>query len=276
MKIQIAKAIKQGLEVIIKNPAIVTMVIFSGIAHYVVIHLFIYFPKFLLFFPIIPMPPTLTSVLIELLETIKFYILPISILLFLNLIICKMVYDAVKNRVSFIRAVSVSAKKFIFIFIATIFYSLIIGIGLIILQIEPILFLLVGVISSPVIILGIFFSIKFIFFNHTILLDNEKIINSFKKSWQLTKENYWRIFGLLLIFLIPAWILYRIAYAIVFDIPILDGPTSLLIALPFNFIAVLLLSWLISAFTIVYIQLTTNPGQQNFKQENKGVAREGV
>jgi hypothetical protein len=238
MKLQIIPAIKQGLEVIIKNPIILAVVVFYAVLYCLYIYFFVYAPKL---GELQELPPNfwLYTILITLIS------------IFLLLIVTKIVYDAVvNNNVSLSEAINLTARRFIFVFIASILYLLIIFvhgfiIGFITTTIPEIFFfILIALITS-----GIFLSIKFIFITYFILLNNEKIIDSFKKSWQITKGNWWRILGLLLIFLIPIMILSITAsvIAVVID--------AVQIALILDFIWLLLMGWLISTFTIAYIQL---------------------
>jgi hypothetical protein len=214
MKLQIIPTIKQGLEVIIKNPTILAVILFYAFLQSVIIYFFVYAPE--------------TE-----LEYFGLYILISSVIsFFLSSIIIIMIYDVVKNnRVSLSEAINLLIRRFIFILIGCILYYIVVILGLI-----------------ALIIPGIFFFIKFGFINYLILLDNERIINSFKKSWQITQGNWWRIFGLFLIFFIPAMILSGIASVIIVH--------AVQIALIFDFISLLLMGWGMSVFTIVYIHLT--------------------
>lgn len=230
MKIQIKQAIKQGLEVIIKNPAIAAVVIVYGILACIYFYFLFYAPK-------------LAAVPEQALFPENFWlytILSTLVSLFLACVICKMVYDAVKSRVSLSEAVSVSARKFILVLIASIVFALIAGVGL-----------------FALIIPGIFLGVKFIFITYAILLDDEGVANSFKKSWQITGGNWWKIFGLYLILGAPMMILFSIASGI--------AVASVQTALVIDFIAMLIGGWLIAAFTIAYIQLTSE--QQKEREE---------
>jgi uncharacterized membrane protein YhdT len=244
MNIQITQAIKQGLEIIIKNPAILVVIISNAVLFCVFFYFFVYIPQidFLYTSPMerLALTPGEMPEMPEMPEYFGLYSFLLSLIsLFLGLIIVKMVYDIVKNnKVSLSETISLLARKFIFVFIAYILYSLILILGLI-----------------ALIIPGIFFSVKFVFVIYLILLNNEKIIDSFKKSWQITKGHWWGIFGLFAIFMIPISILSIVARIIA--IPMGAIQTALIL----DFISLLLSGWAISAFTIAYIQLT--------KQENK-------
>ncbi len=62
---------------------------------------------------------------------------------------------------------------------------------------------MVWIIMITIIFTVIFLIIKLYFFIEAILIDNEGIIGSLKTSWEVTKGNWWRIFGIMLIFAIP-------------------------------------------------------------------------
>lgn len=229
MKLQFIPTIKQGLRVIIKNPTILWTVILYAILNSIFIYFFIYAPGLIF-------TPEEMSLFPE--HLIWYLILSSLISLFLLLIIIKMVYDAVvNNSVSFSEAISLSVRKFIFALIVFILYYLVVTFGFI-----------------ALIIPGIFLIVKFAFVAYFILLSNEKIIDSFRKSWQITKGNWWEVFGLNLMFIIPVVILSIIANIIaIISVPI---------ALVLDFVSLLLSGWFLSVFTIAYIQLTKTEEQE--------------
>ncbi len=224
MKLQVIQSIKQGLEIIIKNPVILAPIVINAVLNCIFIYFFVYTPKLAYFSKVAPVLP-------EHFALYAYAILSLLISSFLLSMVCKMVYDAVKGNVSISEAVSLSLRKLVFIFIATILYSLIVTIGLI-----------------ALIVPGIFLLNKFAFYNYAILLDNTKIIDSFEKSWRIVTGNWWGVFGIHLIFLILIMILSTIASII--------APVSVQVAIILDFISILLLGWLMSVFTIAYIQLT--------------------
>lgn len=227
MKLQIIQTIKKGLEIITKNSIILTLIIIKAVLGCINYYFFIYSPG------LAGITPGADIALPELPAHFGLYaILLILISMFLTLVITKMVYDAVKNNISIPKAINLSAKKFIFILIASILYFLILLIGFV-----------------ALIIPGIFLWIKFIFVTYFILLNNEKIINSFRKSWQITKGSWWRILGLSLMLLIPIITLSIVVRTIALD--------SIQTALSLHFLGSLLSGWMLSALTIAYIQLTT-------------------
>ena len=233
MKIQVSQSIGEGLKVVVRNPIILAPIIINAVLACVFNYFYIYAPKLACApeaeMPF-PAPPELP---------VWSFLILFAVSMFLTLVIAKMVYDAVKSKVSLSEAVSLSVRKFAFVLIAGMLWALIVGIG-----------------SIALIIPGVFLFTKFIFYSYAILLDNEKIINSFKKSWQITEGNWWKAFGLYLIFIIPMMTLSAIAMEVA-------AMETIQAALVIDFIAMVLGGWMISAFTIAYIQLTNNPEQEN-------------
>lgn len=216
MNLKIIPIINKGVETIIKNPIILIPIIINTILACFFYYFFVY-----------------TSAALQNIKNLQFATIFFALIsMFLGLIASKLIYDVIKNNeASLSQAILLSLKRFPFVFIGGILYFLIFGIGFI-----------------ALIIPGIFLFIKFLFYSYLILLNNEKIINSFKRSWQITKGNWWKIFILFLIFTLPAMILSTITGII--------ATFSIFIALAIDFIYLLLLGSLsVSIFTITYIQL---------------------
>lgn len=150
MKFKVFKSINQGFSIIIKNKIILAFSIFYAV-------IFSYTPEVLK-----------VSEASFNLDIFLFLV----VLIFLALILTKLSYDAIKGNISISEAIKLSLKKFIFVIIASIIYLIIGTIGLILLVIP-----------------GIFLLNKFIFVTYPILLNNGKIIDSFKESWSITKGN---------------------------------------------------------------------------------------
>lgn len=96
-----------------------------------------------------------------------------------------------------------------------------------------------------VIIPGIFLLIKLIMCDCGIILENDGVIASLKRSWRITKGNWWRLFALLLVIYLPVIIFSifeslfpKIVYALL---------TLLLTAYIF--------AWSQATFTLTYIKL---------------------
>lgn len=212
MKLKIFQSASQGLKVIIKNPIILVLTVLYAVFGCAYFYFFIYLPTI----------PELGLIIV----------LFTLVLMFLALVITKLTYDAVKGNISISEAINLSLRKFIFIIIASLLYAFI-GLGGLIFLVIP----------------GIFLFNKFIFYSYAILLNNKKIIDSFKESWQIIKGNWWNVFGLHLLFLIPIIILSAIS-----SLMVLNG--AIYAALAIDFVWMLLSGWLIVSFTIAYIQLS--------------------
>ncbi len=157
MKFKVFKSINQGFSIIIKNKIILAFSIFYAVIFCLYNYIFSYTPEVLK--------------VSEASFNLDIFLFSV-VLIFLALILTKLSYDAIKGNISISEAIKLSLKKFIFVIIASIIYLIIGTIGLILLVIP-----------------GIFLLNKFIFVTYPILLNNGKIIDSFKESWSITKGN---------------------------------------------------------------------------------------
>ncbi|MEN4044465.1 MAG: hypothetical protein PQ971_06525 [Methanobacterium sp.] len=226
IKIDIGQAIKEGFITLRDNPIILIPVIINAILWCV----FYYFTVY-------AFPPGEAPTFIQMVTghlTLPEYLFYFSLLsligLFLYGMVIRMVYVANKEEmISLFEEAKVVAGKYIFLLIASILVSLITLLGLI-----------------AIIIPGVFLSIKLIYFSYAMLIDDEDVIGSLKKSWEIIKGNWWRTFGLLMVFSIVTGILSG-TIAMAFPVPI---------ALVIDYIAFMVWGWMYSAFTIAYLQLT--------------------
>jgi hypothetical protein len=221
MKLSICLAAKQGLEAILKSQAILAAAVFYALLSCV----FIYFTAY---------RANLAGALPE--HFWQYTVLYALAAWFFGMIITKMVYDfAERNNVSLPEAIRLSARKFIFIIAAAILFLLAVMLGFIALVVP-----------------GIFLWIKFVFVSYFILLHDERIIAAFKRSWEITKGQWWRVAGLSLVFIMPMVVLYIISTLVSY----VSVPT----ALALDFLSSLVGAWMIAAFTMAYIYLV---GQKN-------------
>lgn len=221
-KIKIQEALKEGFKILRKNPIIFVPAVIIAILG--------------LGLNLTPTPylenGDTTSAMNYLLAVLSFLLLSILISLinlFLTSIIIRMVYDATQGEASLSKGVKIAVKKYPYLLISSILCILISFVGLIALVIP-----------------GIFLSIKLLYFDRAILIDNEGITNSLKKSWRITKGDWWTTFALSMFFIIIPLGLYLL-------LDMLQSPVSLTL----NFIITLLLTpWGISSLTLAYLQLT--------------------
>lgn len=144
----------------------------------------------------------------------------------------RMVYDAAtKKKVSFENSMNIALNKFFPILGGTIVTTVAILVGLIFL-----------------IIPGIFLFVKIFFFEFAILIDQDGVMQSIKRSWKVTKGRWWIVFWFLLITSVPYFTL-------------IIGETLLLPYIPsialflFYLLASVISVWYISSLTLAYMRL---------------------
>jgi len=164
----------------------------------------------------------------SLFDSLQFLVLALIGIFLFNLII-RMVYDATQEKVSLSEGVKTASIKFLPVLGATILSGLIVGLG-----------------TIALVIPGIFLATKLIYFQEAILIDNEGVISSLKKSWRIVKGNWWRTFGLVFIFSIIIGIISGGSYS----------SSNLSVSLGSGFIAYLFYGWMYSALVVAYLQLT--------------------
>lgn len=213
MKLPIIKTLSEGFKIIKKNPIILLPPLIGSLLSFVVQIISFGSPTY-----------NISSVLITLLINLA------NIFLFAMSI--RMAYDAVKRKkVSLESAAKITANRFLPIVLATILMGAITAGGFLLL-----------------IIPGVFLLVKLFFYEFAILIDNAGVRDSLKKSWRVTKGNWWRIFGLLLLMgvaYLPLGILNLILLAFA---PIL----SLLMS---AVLAPLLTAWYTVSLTVAYTKL---------------------
>jgi hypothetical protein len=128
--------------------------------------------------------------------------------LFLLCTIIRMIYDATRKSLSLKRAIKFVASKYLTILAANILFSIIIGVGFLIsiyLTILPanIPPLIIRLGFLALIISEIYLTVRLLFYNYAILVDEENAFNSLRKTWKITKGRWWKLFGLLIMVQIP-------------------------------------------------------------------------
>jgi len=240
---KIGEAIGRGIRVLKENPIIFVPATLSGIL--AVVSLSFTAPSPHLSF---------TEMIRFLLVVLLLITLLLLINLFLNGMIIKMSYDATKGKTSLSGSVKFVARKYgtlllasiifgIVVFLGPYIVALIISIPLLILRELRFPAMFIPLIGSG--ILTIFMVIKLLFYGYAILVDGNSAIDSLKKSWNITKGNWWRIFVIVLVFGIPM------------GIPAgLSGILPLSASAILTFLVTLFItSWLYSSLTFAYIQL---------------------
>ncbi len=216
-KIKIWKSIKEGFEILIKNPVIFIPAFLIAVLNSLTDILFSNVPE--------PTETLSTDVLAYFISFMMWFIIFTLISIFLTSVIIRLVYDAVSEKASLFESAKIAVLKYPTLLISGIIYFFIVGFG-----------------TLALIIPGIFLFVKFLYYQYAILLDNEGIINSLKKSWKITNGNWWSTFLIALFF-----------FAIFFISAIL----SLILGVFVDFITTLVvLPWLMSSLTFAYLQIT--------------------
>ena len=243
MKLKIGEAIRRGIKVLKENPIIFVPAIISGIL--AVVSLSFTAPSLHLSF---------TEMMRFLFLMLLLIILLLLINLFLHGMVIKMSYDATKGETSLSGSVKFVARKYGTLLLASIIFVIVVFLG-------P--YIVAVIISIPLLILrelkfpamfipfigfgipAVFLVIKLLFYGYAILLDGNSAIDSLKKSWNITKGNWWRIFVIVLVFGIVEGIPIRLSDML---------PVSVSAILAF-FVTLFITPWLYSSLTFAYIQL---------------------
>lgn len=168
----------------------------------------------------------------------EYFLIDIFLIIFLILInifllnlIIRMVYDATQGEVSLSEGVKIASIKFLPVVGAGILFGLIVFLGII-----------------ALIIPGFFLGTKLIYFPNAILIDDEGVISSLKKSWRIVEGNWWRTYGLFFIFSIITEAILGIS-VLLSDLSVLAGFILIFVSYLFN-------GWMYSALVVAYLQLT--------------------
>lgn len=223
-KIKIQKSIAEGFNVIVRNPAIFVPAFIMAALNLFTDILFSNVPE--------PTETLSRDVLTYLIYSMMWFVIFFLISIFLTSVIIRIAYDAVNRKVSIVESTKIAVLKYPALLISTTIYFIIVGFG-----------------ALAFIIPGIFLFIKLLYYQYAILLDDEGIINSLKRSWKITKENWWNNF-IIGVFFSAIFIISAIL-SVIFEV--LNLPVSSLIDFATN---LFVLPWLISSMTFAYLQLT--------------------
>ncbi|MFH1397687.1 MAG: hypothetical protein ABIH27_03970, partial [Candidatus Omnitrophota bacterium] len=146
---------------------------------------------------------------------------------FIGLIV-RFIYEAREKRPSWQELNEFVLRRYVPLFMVYIIYYIVTLAGLILFVIP-----------------GIFLSIKFAMCDCGIILENDGFVASLKRSWIITKGNWWRLFAAVLIIYLPAIILSFFEKLI---------PKSVYILLNTLCISCVFV-WFQSTFTLAYLQL---------------------
>lgn len=216
-KIKVLKSIRDGFEILIKNPVIFVPAFVIAVLNSLTDTLFSNAPE---------QTKELSPEILAYFVSIMIWLLVLTLIsIFLTSVIIRLVYDAVSEKASLFESAKIAVLKYPTLLISGIIYFFIVGFGFL-----------------ALIIPGIFLFVKFLYYQYAILLDNEGIINSLKKSWKITDGNGFSTFLIMLFF---------------FAIFVISGILSLILGVFVDFITTLVvLPWLMSSLTFAYLQIT--------------------
>lgn len=185
--------------------------------------------------PNFQLPQEIISGMISSALAIWSQLLPIMLMgglvtLILTLMAIKMIAQAKEGEIRMGEAFVMALRKFFLVFISSILYGLMVGVGMILLVIP-----------------GLIIAVRFYYYPYAAMVDNQGIISALSTSWNLTRGNWWRSVGLFVIFGVVGVVF--MALASIFP-PLSTG--NLII----SSIATLLVSaWSVSTLTVAYFQM---------------------
>lgn len=169
---------------------------------------------------------------INLFVTLALVVIMTSLInLFLSGMIIRMVYDATRRKLSLSGAAKVVLGKYVTLLISSIVFYIAV---------------IVGVFAF--IIPGIFLLIRLLFFEYAILIDNEDVAGSLKKSWRMVKGRWWNVFALVLI-------IGLISFGLGFFAGILGAFSPILYLIVYFLLILFLSPWVNATLTFAYLQL---------------------
>jgi len=210
--LSVTKALDEGYKTILKKPKIYF------------VSLILVFIVLLLSFSLNFYMPTYPSVKFSLSLILIIFLFSL-IGMWFNIFLIKLTYDKksnIKNIFLF------SVRKFIPYFFASIIFMLIMlaifGVFFFLMLLSY-LFLYITSLYSKLIfaiilfiflIPAIYIYIRFLFYGHAIIIDNESVFSSLEKSWKITGKNSLRIFLILLFLILISFGFYAFSYIFLF------------------------------------------------------------
>ena len=171
-----------------------------------------------------------------------YYILGYLVTLFLVCTVIRMVYDANRGQASLSEGMKAAARRYVFFLAASILFGLIVVLG-----------------TIALVIPGVFLGVKFHYWAYALLIEDEGITGSLKRSWRIVRGNWWRTFALSIVFLLPISLLFIIA-------ELVPPPGTQII----GFIAVLGFGWYCAAFTVAFLQLAAGGRSSTGEEHAEG------
>ncbi len=215
MSLDIKRAVVNGLEVMKSNPMIFFPIIIGSLVSL--------YPNYAM----AGLDVGLSGMLFKALPLI---IIVYLVSLFTNSIVMVMAYNTLRKKpVSLVGAAKTVLSKIVTLMLASIIVGALSFLGLL-----------------ALIIPGIFLAMKFSFYPLAVLIDNGNAVGSVKRSWRITKGNWWRVLGLGLLF------------AVFFSPVILVGfllGQGIYATIISSIIALAVTAWYVASVVDAYIQL---------------------
>jgi len=222
---KIKKALKDGYKILIKNKIIFLPALIISLVGICRKQILLFYPSSIFYM--------ISLSLIEILMTI-----------FFSGVIIRMAYKAkMKRKMSFSKEMGFVAKKYLTLIIAGVIYFCIVFAGLI-----------------AFIIPGIYLGVRLFFYDFSILIDNQKAISSFKKSWKITKKNFWSIFALSLILVLISFLIGFLPLLLIIGIIVGFLPLAITflpqaIDIIVFILSIFIVTWAYCVYTCAYLQL---------------------
>jgi len=143
-------------------------------------------------------------------------------------LIVRFLYESVEKRPSWRELNKFVLSKYILLLITFAIYGAMVFVG-----------------SLLLVIPGVFLLIRLLLCDYGILLEDDSVIASLKRSWEMTKGNWWRLFTLFFVCILPS-----IVFSFLKDL----FPSVIFSSISF-LITIFVFVWSQSTFILVYLEL---------------------
>lgn len=223
--VKIKKVLKDGYKILSKNKAIFFPALILSLVGSLRRSILLFYPLTILY--------GVSISIIEILMTV-----------FFTGVIIRMAYETkIRRKTSFSKTLDFVAKKYLTLLIAGIINFCIVVAGLI-----------------AFILPGIYLGIRLFFYDFSILIDNQKAVSSLKKSWKITRKNFWSLFVLTLILFLISFLLVFLPLLFIVGIMVVFLPSALIFLPQITDLIIFILSifivpWAYCVYTCAYLQL---------------------
>jgi hypothetical protein len=224
-KIDIEIAIAEGLRVLFEKPAIL---IPSFLSTLLWSYLTIYALKFKNLDIEQPIP---AEILADAILFFEIFVVVILLSIYFDSVIIRLSY----TKASLIDALTYTAGRYPYILASSLIYGLIMVLGAIALLIP-----------------GMYLAVRLYYFMYAIIIDEEGIVSSLKKSWEIARGNWWRTFAIMLLLTLLAVFIESMLSSIAMFVSMDQRYVSIALQTPATAI---IRAWSYSAFVVAYLQI---------------------